>query len=122
MATVLTPQADVWQGLQAINWTAADMVAGTSFANDGRKILLVQNTDSVTRGVTITAVADEAGRAVNNTLNLAAGGCAIVSYLQPSWWNQTSGAEVGRVILSAGSALVRFAVIEAPANVLVRTV
>lgn len=73
------------------SFTAADAANGMDFVNDGRVHLVVKNDDASQKQVTIVAVADQAGRATDEVVTIAAGQEAHFGRKHPRWWNQSDG-------------------------------
>lgn len=100
--TSVAVQTIPFQKAATVTFTAADVTNGNMFDNDGSTVLLVKaGAGAVT--VTVTAVEDEAGRAVNLTQNVSANAEAIIGPLRTGWWNQ-SGADIGKVHVSCSAA------------------
>lgn len=76
-------------------FTAADATNDMRYRNSGREIVLINNGGGVAVEVTFVAVPDEAGRAVNLVVTVAAGDIAAVDALEPKWWNQRAGEDQG---------------------------
>jgi len=91
--------------------TAADVANGNSIALTGREILLLHNTDTVARTVTLTSVADSLGRVADITsYSIPAGVTAVISFLGPmgtAGWRQTNGT----LLVQASNAAVKIAAI-----------
>ena len=87
----------------AITWTAADNANGNYFINDGKTILLAKNEGAGgARTVTIDAVSDPFGRAVDEEMTVAAfdtpePGLNSSGFLDPVAWNQLGTGDLGRV-------------------------
>lgn len=84
--TNLDPQKSVGLTLED-----ADAMNGMMFVNDGTSALVVKNDGAMDPvQVTIVAVPDEAGRAVNYVKTVDAGTTEVFGYYLPAWWNQTA--------------------------------
>ncbi len=71
-------------------FVAADAANGMEFFNNGSTLLLVRNRDNaIETVVTIFAVPDEAGRAVNYTQAVTPNTTGLFGPYKQSWWNQT---------------------------------
>tara|TARA_Y100000114_G_C11738002_1_gene317318 strand:- start:883 stop:1230 length:348 start_codon:yes stop_codon:yes gene_type:complete len=80
------------QGSVTLNFADADAPNGMMFLNDGSCVLVVRNEkDMDDVQVTIVAVPDEAGRAVDYVETVEAGDEQIFGFFRPAWWNQTVG-------------------------------
>ena len=76
-------------GIANITFASADQPNGNMFDNDGNTVLLVKNPTGGNITLTVRAVADEAGRAVDLALVVPlTSGQAVVGPLRGSWWNQ----------------------------------
>lgn len=85
--TNVVPQQSI-----ALTLADADQMNGMMFVNDGYCVLVVRNEGMMGNiEVTIVAVPDEAGRAVNYVEDVAAGTERIFGPFRPAWWNQTTG-------------------------------
>ena len=85
--TNVDPQESV-----TLNFADADAMNGMMFLNDGSSVLVVRNENDMDDvEVTIVAVPDEAGRAVDYVETVEAGDEQIFGPLRPAWWNQTVG-------------------------------
>lgn len=94
-----------WQGGDNdLTFSAVDAANGMMFPNDGKTVLLVRNADAAAKTVTVRAVPDPFGRSVDLALVIAAGKTAMVGPLAPVAWNQTSGADLGRVYVDFSAA------------------
>ncbi len=94
----------------------AQSVAGDGWAisgNNGRQLLLVQNTDAGAQTVTITSVARNGRTGDITTYSLAAGEFAIFGGFDRAGFNQSDGT----VQVEASDAAVKCAVISCPANI-----
>lgn len=79
---------------------SADISNGNMFANDGKIVFSVINTDSsLSTDVTIQAVNDEAGRIEDIEIEIPAQEFYLISPLRPEWWNQMSGDDAGKVYI-----------------------
>lgn len=85
-ATNVEPQESI-----ALTLAAADAMNGMMFLNDGSCTLVVRNAAVGAKQVTIVAVPDEAGRAVNYVKSVTAGTTEIFGPFRQAWWNQTTG-------------------------------
>jgi hypothetical protein len=84
--TNLDPQQSVGLTLED-----ADAMNGMMFVNDGTSALVVKNDGAMDPvQVTIVAVPDEAGRAVDYEEDVEAGTIGIFGPYLPAWWNQTT--------------------------------
>jgi hypothetical protein len=85
--TNVDPQESV-----TLTYADADAMNGMMFSNDGSCVLVVRNEGAMgSIQVTIVAVPDEAGRAVDYVEDVAAGEEEIFGPLRQAWWNQTVG-------------------------------
>lgn len=83
--TQVSPQKGV-----ALPFVTADAANGMMFLNNGATLLLVRNSsDMVATVVTIVAVPDEAGRAVDYQQTVPTNRTAQFGPFKQSWWNQT---------------------------------
>jgi hypothetical protein len=92
--TQIKPQESILVATQA-----ADPTNGMMFINDGSTVLVVRNTGGDTRTVTIVAVPDEAGRAVNYVATVGDGETKAFGVFRQAWWNQ-SGVDEGKVYVN----------------------
>lgn len=78
-ALTVTSPAQYSAGLAAVGYESADQANGNSAANDGATFLLVNNGDSSSHVLTVTAVAGPANynTALTKTLTVAAAGTGI---------------------------------------------
>ena len=88
----------------ALTMVAADAADGMKFPNDGRTELLIENGDSSAKTVTITSVPCSHGRLGDLVLTVGAGAREIIGPLDPSLFNQTSGADMGSVYFGISDA------------------
>lgn len=88
--TVITPiTVDPQESVELV-FEDADAMNGMMFVNDGTCVLIVRNEAMMGEvEITIVAVPDEAGRAVNYVKTVAAGGSEVFGPYLPAWWNQT---------------------------------
>lgn len=90
--TVITATNVVYQESTTLTLEAADSANGMMFVNDGSSVLIVKNDDgALTPTVTIVAVPDDAGRAVNYTQVMAITSTQVFGPFRNAWWNQTIG-------------------------------
>lgn len=94
----------------AVTMTAADTVNKEQFALTGKEIVVVQNTDTVSRTYTINSVADPYGRTGDITAASIAAGAIHVLMPGTIGWKQTDG----MLYLEASNALVKFGVLTVP--------
>jgi hypothetical protein len=81
----INPQESV-----GLTFEDADAMNGMMFLNDGTCLLVVKNDSAMDAvEVTIVAVPDEAGRAVDYVKEVAAGDTEVFGVYLPAWWNQT---------------------------------
>lgn len=100
--TSIAVQSVPFQGAAGVTYAAADVTNGNMYDNDGGTVLIVKaGAGAVT--VTVTAVPDEAGRAVDLVQAVAANTDAIIGPLRTGWWNQ-SGTDLGKVYVSCSAA------------------
>lgn len=104
--TSIAVQTVPFQRGATVTFTAADATNQMVVVNDGQTILLVKNGSASSINVTITAVADEAGRSTNLVQAVAAGAEAILGPFRPAWWNQRS-TDLGKIYVdfSAGTSV-----------------
>lgn len=82
----------------AFTWTASDASNGNQFLSTGKEILLVRNTSGGSLTLTVVAVADTIGRAVNASIIVGAGlyrsfgPIGIVGWRNSSGYVETTGA------------------------------
>ena len=89
--TVITPSNVVPQESVVLTLEDADAMNGMMFLNDGTCCLVVRNDGMMDPvEVTIVAVPDEAGRAVNYVEDVDAGTTRTFGPYLPAWWNQTT--------------------------------
>lgn len=100
--------------VQTVTMTAADTTNKNQFALTGREIVIIQNTDTVARTVTITSTTDPQGRTGDiSAVSLAAGAIAVVGPFGLPGWIQTDG----MLYLEASAATVKFGVVTLPDTV-----
>lgn len=100
--------------VQAVTMTAADVTNKNQVLLTGREIVLIQNTDTVARTVTITSTPDPQGRSGDITAaSVAAGAIAVVGPFGLPGWIQPDG----YLYLEASNAAVKFGVITLPDTV-----
>lgn len=94
--------------VQTVTMTAADVTNKNQFPLTGREIVIIQNTDTVARTVTITSTPDPQGRTRDiSAVSIAAGAIAVVGPFGLPGWIQTDG----MLYLEASAATVKFGVI-----------
>lgn|SRR5574341_265424 len=87
-----------------LTFTAADAVNGMMFDNDAQTVVVIKNTGAGVVNVTVTSVADEAGRTGNLVVAVpATTGIGFISLLRALWWNQRTS-DVGKVYLDFSTA------------------
>lgn len=88
--TVITPTNVDPQESSTLTLDPADAMNGMMFVNDGTCLLVVVNASAMDPvEVTIVAVPDEAGRAVDYVKSVAAETTEVFGPYLPAWWNQT---------------------------------
>jgi hypothetical protein len=100
----LTPQLIVANGGAVLTMVAADAADGMKFVNNGRTELVIENGDAADKTVTITSVPCSHGRLGDVVVTATAGKTTIIGPLDPSLFNQTSGADMGSVYFSISDA------------------
>lgn len=88
--TVIATSNVVPQQSAALALQAVDAANGMMFVNDGTCVLVVSNGSEEPVKVTIVAVPDEAGRAVDYEEIVAPLSIRTFGYYLPAWWNQTT--------------------------------
>lgn len=86
---IVPTQVSAQKGVR-LPFVAADAVNGMMFFNNGSTLLLVRNrNEDIDVNVTIIAVPDEAGRAVDYPQTIQPLGTGLFGPYKQSWWNQT---------------------------------
>lgn len=80
--------------LNPISYDTGDATNNHVLNNDGRTVLVMKNDTGAAVTVTVSSVADEAGRTGDISVSVANGDEMFVLPLPPRWWNQGGTADV----------------------------
>lgn len=101
--TSIAIQSIPYQKGATITLSSADATNGMMVNNNGELLIYVRNAGGTTVNVTIVSVPDQAGRTGDFVVGLAPGAFATFGPFEPAWWNQTSGADLGKIYVNFAS-------------------
>lgn len=99
----ITPIEVPYVSSTTVTFTALSTSLTASFVNDGKSIAVVKNGGGSPINVTLQTVADQYGRTANTAYAIAAGAERVFAPTAPAVFNQRSGADAGKTLITTSS-------------------